>query len=154
VRRAGEVTIRRSRSEDAAFIRSLSAEVFSEYTPRAAERALPMMRGRGSITLVAECREQRAGFVVLVLDGYRARIDAIAVSDTERGRGVGRRLLAAAERVAREHGAGAVELVTADANLAALDLFLRAGFDRKRRLPRHYPRGQDAHLLRKRLAGK
>ena len=145
------ISVRPVRNGDREFIRELSAEVFSEYTPRAGVRALPMTERRGSMTLVAEWRGERAGFAVLVLDRTRASLDAIAVTDAARGHGVGRRLLAAVEQLARENGAHSIELVTADANVAGLDLFLRAGFERVRRLRRYYPRGQDAQLLRKGL---
>jgi len=145
------ISVRSARRGDRAFIRELSVQVFSEYTPRAGVRALPMTERRGSVTLVAEWRGALAGFAVLVLERTRASLDAIAVSDDARGHGVGRRLLAAVERVARERGVESIELVTADANVAALDLFLRAGFERARQLKGYYPRGQDAQLLRKKL---
>ena len=60
-------------------------------------------------------------------------------------------IVAAVERLARENGAQSIELVTADANVAGLDLFLRGGFERVRRLKKYYPRGQDAQRLRKRV---
>jgi ribosomal protein S18 acetylase RimI-like enzyme len=145
------ISVRPAKNGDREFIRELSVQVFSEYTPRAGVRALPMTERRGSLTLVAEWRGELAGFAVLVLDRPRASLDAIAVTDEARGHGVGRRLLAAVERLARENGAQSIELVTADANVAGLDLFLRTGFERVRRLKRYYPRGQDAQLLRKRI---
>ena len=81
-------------------------------------------------------------------DGH---LDAIAVTEEARGHGVGRALLAEIEAQASERGTRRLALVTADSNLAALGLFLREGFTIVQRIPRHYPRGQDAVILRKRL---
>jgi [ribosomal protein S18]-alanine N-acetyltransferase len=142
--------VRRMRPSDASFVVALSAEAFSEYSNQAESRALPLTRGPGVTTLVAEWRGQRAGFAVLRMDDRGgAHLDAIAVTDRARGHGVGRALLAEIELEASNRAARALSLVTADSNLAALGLFLRAGFDIVRRIPRHYPRGQDAVMLRK-----
>lgn len=107
---------------------------------------------RAAITLVAEWRTRRAGFAVLKI-GRRgsASLDAIAVTELARGHGVGRSLLRAVEREASGHGARTLELVTAEANVAGLGLFLRGGYAMVKRLMRYYPRGQHAQLLRKRL---
>lgn len=83
--------------------------------------------------------------------GASASIDAIAVVAAERGRGVGRSLMLAAERDAHARGVRSLSLVTAHANLAALDLFLRCGFAITRRVALRYARGQDACRLVKSL---
>ena len=144
--------IRRAKSSDAAFIVALSVQAFSEYSDRAGHRAVPLTRGRGVVTLVAERGRKPAGFAVLRVDGHgEGHVDAIAVTEVARGYGVGRALLDQIEVEASERRARALNLVTADSNLAALGLFLRAGFAIVRRILRHYPRGQDAVMLRKRL---
>jgi ribosomal protein S18 acetylase RimI-like enzyme len=140
------------RSSDTSFVVELSAQAFSEYSDRAESRAVELACGRGVVTLVAERRGRRAGFAVLRMDDRgEAHLDAIAVTDEARGHGVGRALLAEIEAQATERAARGLSLVTADSNLAALALFLRGGFEIVRRIPRHYPRGQDAVILRKRL---
>jgi [ribosomal protein S18]-alanine N-acetyltransferase len=145
-------TVRWMRESDSDFMVALSEQVFSEYTRRAGERALPMVRGQDAHTLIAEWRGAPAGFAVLRREGRSAgHLDAIAVTELARGHGVGQRLLAAVEKAAFEMGVRTLDLVTADSNLAALMLFHRAGFTTVKRLPRHYPRGQDALWLRKRL---
>jgi ribosomal protein S18 acetylase RimI-like enzyme len=98
--------------------------------------------------------EQRGivGFAILRLgDAGPAWLDAIAVTPSVRGCGVGQLLLASVELEAAKHGARQLGLATADSNLAALDLFLRAGFVIQRRMPRYYERGQDAVEMEKRL---
>jgi|SoiMethySBSTD1v2_1073268.scaffolds.fasta_scaffold16590_3 [ribosomal protein S18]-alanine N-acetyltransferase len=145
-------TVRRVRSSDGDFIVALSEQVFSEYSLQAGQRAIPLTQGRGVLTLVAEWRNQRAGFAVLRSDARgTGHVDAIAVTELARGHGVGKRLLAEVEAEALERGLRRLELVTADSNLAALMLFHRAGFTTVERLLRHYPRGQDALRLSKRL---
>jgi ribosomal protein S18 acetylase RimI-like enzyme len=138
-------TIRPSRANDAAFIAALARSVFAEYAKH------PVV-GRGA-TLVAASRERALGFVTV--DTSRrgwATLVAIAVEPDAQGQGVGRRLLLAAEAHARARGARVLDLCTADANLAALELFLKSGFHITRRLRRYYPRGQNACLLEKDLS--
>jgi [ribosomal protein S18]-alanine N-acetyltransferase len=141
--------LRRRRPSDDAFIERLSESAFSEYAFDARERAL---RPRpGVVTLVAVLGDRPVGFAVISRRQTVAQLDAIAVAEQQRGRGVGRALLAAVEREAARAGAGSVELATADSNLAALDLFLAAGYRIVRTIARFYPRGQTAHVLAKRL---
>jgi len=148
---SGTVDVRTARDSDAAFVERLSGEVFSEYTPRAAPRTAAMVHADGACTLVATVDGLPAGFAVVRASGDVAYLDAIAVREPQRGRGLGRRLLAAAEEEAERCGAKLVRLVTADANLAALELFFKADYFIERRLRRYYPRGQDALGLVKRL---
>jgi len=144
--------IRRMRASDTSFVVALSAAAFSEYSDQVESRAVGLTRGRGVLTLIAEWRGQRAGFAVLRMDdGGEGHLDAIAVTDEARGQGVGRALLSEIEVAASERAARGLSLVTADSNVAALGLFLPAGFSIVRRISRHYPRGQDAVILRKPL---
>jgi [ribosomal protein S18]-alanine N-acetyltransferase len=144
-----KLSLRRRRPSDDAFILQLSEAAFSEYALDARERAL---RSSGAATtLVAVLAERPVGFVVVRCKAAIAQIEAIAVAEQQRGRGVGQALLSAAEREAKRTRAASVELATAASNLAALDLFLKAGYRIVRSQPRFYQRGQSAHLLSKRL---
>jgi ribosomal protein S18 acetylase RimI-like enzyme len=81
----------------------------------------------------------RLGFAVLAPpQADRAEISAIAVARGERGRGIGRLLLDATEATAWTRGARQIIAHTADANLAALQLFLSRGYQIRRRLPGYY----------------
>ena len=102
-------------------------------------------------TLVAERSNRPVGFVTLHVDRGAAHIGAIAVVRTARGRGIGARLLRAAERLAQRLGAQVVALETGEANLAALDMFVRAGYRIEGRIPRYYRTGYDALTLRRDL---
>jgi ribosomal protein S18 acetylase RimI-like enzyme len=140
------IEVRRYQAADATFIASLAGEAFTEYTPRAVSHTLDLVLRFG--TLVAVRGARRLGFIVIGRDGGDvAVLHAIAVTARERGRGVGHRLMLAFERVAEARGARRLELVTADCNLAALDLFYRRGFRLHGRRPRFYERGQNACVL-------
>jgi ribosomal protein S18 acetylase RimI-like enzyme len=153
-------SIRRGLPADAAFVRELGAAAFGEYAimrPGAGDDAVRIVSR--SVTLVAQDSRGSAhpagdllGFVVIEPNqADTSHLSAIAVLEEARGRGVGRALLRAAEKLARAAGAARIELVTADSNLAALQLFLRNGFRRTPRRTRAYPRGQRTVLLEKSL---
>jgi ribosomal protein S18 acetylase RimI-like enzyme len=152
MRSPSPVTIRRYAEADADFLRALADEAFSEYDGaggRAGSHAVAM--ARVAHTLVAERTNRPVGFVWLGVDGDVAHIGAIAVVRGERGRGIGARLLRAAEKLAQTLGARAVELETGEANLAALDMFVRAGYRIEGRVSRYYRTGYDALQLRRNL---
>jgi ribosomal protein S18 acetylase RimI-like enzyme len=140
-----EVGIRRVTADDERFVGALSREAFAPFSRHAEGTTQRMLREPGSTTLVATHDEKAVGFVVVEHHGRGlASIQAIAVDPAERAKGVGQRLMTAAIRLAREGGARELRLCTAQANVEALALFLRAGFRIVRRMPRFYPRGQDA----------
>jgi ribosomal protein S18 acetylase RimI-like enzyme len=144
------VRIRPAQAGDHGFIRELGLSAFSEYSLHAAREVMAMAnRGR---TFVADEGDRPVGFVVLEPErAGTVHVSAIAVFETARGRGVGRTLLEHAEAAARAAGARALSLVTADGNLAALELFLRCGFRRVHRSDRYYARGQPGIALNKAL---
>ncbi|HYQ16495.1 MAG TPA: GNAT family N-acetyltransferase [Polyangiaceae bacterium] len=155
MRAAPEATlaIRTAAPSDAPFVRQLGGEAFSEYDPHAERATARMLVETASKTLIAEREGRPVGFVIVKPDASRVlALNAIAVLPSERGRGIGQRLLRAAEQYGRSQGMRAVALNTAQANLAALDLFLRAGFVITERTAMHYRRGQAACRLEKRLA--
>ena len=82
----------------------------------------------------------------------QAELCAIAVDEYARGTGIGAALLAKVERVLSLAGFSEITMHTAQANLSALELFLKHGFRIERRLPRFYRGVFDACALRKRIA--
>ena len=134
---ATAVRIRALRSADADFVLSLANAAFSEFSPQPARSTLWM--AEHFVTLVAERAGVPLGFVVVRIERDRlAELVAIAVLERERGRGAGSALLKAAEIRARAGGAPGIVLHTADANVAALELFFKRGFHIRRRLRRYY----------------
>jgi ribosomal-protein-alanine N-acetyltransferase len=146
-----QVSVRRFTPADAAFVSELSERAFSEYGARPAHYTASVVQRSNTITWLAVEADAPVGLVVLELEGARAAILALAVTERARGRGIGGLLMQVAERHARERGAGQLALWTADSNLAALDLFLRRGFRIVRRKPSFYSRRQDACQLEKTL---
>jgi GNAT superfamily N-acetyltransferase len=61
-------------------------------------------------------------------DGNWARIVALVVAETARGRGVGRELMSAVERFARQHGCRAVEVSSRSTRTDAHAFYRRLGF--------------------------
>jgi ribosomal protein S18 acetylase RimI-like enzyme len=149
MQRAPAVRARWLRDADRDFVAALSRDAFGEYTRDAGPATLAMARKHR--TLVAERDGVPLGFAVFRLAGARAELLAIAVSEHERGRGVGRLLLALVEKTARRSGARSLSLHTADANLAALELFRLRGFVLERRILRYYLGVFDAWELTKAL---
>ncbi len=141
------VSLRPRTDDDDAFIARLSRQAFSDFDPLAGPRTVSLASRDGVVTRVAARDGERLGFVTLEFGRSGAFIQAIAVSAAERGRGVGEKLMAEAIRVARGAGAPRLRLTTAQANVEALELFLKCGFVIERRLPRYYARGQDACVL-------
>ena len=147
--------LRAYREADAPFVERLARAAFGEYSPRAGAPSVEAATHPGVVAIVAANGSEPVGFAMLTIHTTRgapfASLDAIAVEETERGRGVGKALLAAAERAAKKRQARELRLVTAESNVAALDLFLRSGFTIGERLERYYPRGQNAVSMRKKL---
>ena len=146
------LAIRAAVPSDASFIGQLSRQAFGEYDPSAERTTSKMMLEAGARTLLVERDGQALGFVILRAEenGVLA-LNAIAVLARERGRGVGKQLMRATEHYARSCGLHLLSLNTAQANLAALDLFLRSGFVITERHAVRYWRGQPACKLVKRL---
>jgi ribosomal protein S18 acetylase RimI-like enzyme len=146
-----QVSVRRFTPADAAFVSQLSERAFGEYGGRPAHYTASVVQRPNTVTWLAVEADAPVGLVVLELDGARAAILALAVTERARGRGIGGRLMQVAERHAREQHAGELTLWTADANLAALDLFLGRGFRIVRRKAGFYSRRQNACQLEKAL---
>ena len=80
-----------------------------------------------------------------------ARLYSIVVAPAARGRGLGLRLLRAAEAAARRRGCRELRLEVRADNAAALGLYAGAGYRRLARLPRYYEDGGDGWRHARRL---
>jgi ribosomal protein S18 acetylase RimI-like enzyme len=80
-----------------------------------------------------------------------ARLYSIAIAAAARGRGLGRRLLDAGERVAREQGATAIRLEVRQDNRGAIALYESHGYRRIGEKPGYYEDGASAWRYEKRL---
>src|ERR1051325_5080064 len=93
------VTLRVATANDARFVSELATRAFGEYDPRAASTTRAMMNRGGARTLLAARAERPIGFAITQPEtGAILALNAIAVLESERGRGVGKRLLQTIER--------------------------------------------------------
>jgi ribosomal protein S18 acetylase RimI-like enzyme len=145
------LSIRPRTGDDDEFIWTLAKYAFADYSRRSGPVTLGFVRAATAHSIVAWHGSRRVGFASIDVHGKRALLQAIAVALSDRGTGVGGRLLASAEAEARALGARELTLCTGEANVEALQLFLRAGFRITGRLSRYYKRGQNACELRKSL---
>ncbi|NJC86101.1 GNAT family N-acetyltransferase [Planosporangium mesophilum] len=100
--------------------------------------------------LVARSAGRIVGTLTLVtvpmLTGVRCRIEDVVVDSSARGQGVGAELTTAALRLAREAGAGSVELTSRASRIAANRLYQRLGFQRRESNLYRYPLSGPAEL--------
>lgn len=145
-------TVRSFAPQDSRFVAELAERAFAEYGGHPSRYTLRAIESPDACTWLAVEAGAPVGMVVFEVVEARVTILVLAVVELARGRGVGRLLMQTAEREARARGAQRLTLCTADANLAALDLFLRCGFQITRRRPSYYARRQTACELEKKLA--
>jgi ribosomal-protein-alanine acetyltransferase len=105
-----------------------------------------LMSSRTAAVRVVTAGRRLAGYhLVLFRTGSAvARLYSIAVHRGHRGRGVGERLLADAERVSAGRGARALRLEVRPDNAAAIGLYRRAGYRLAGRRPNYYADNADA----------
>lgn len=106
-----------ARPEDAAAIRRLTREAYARWVPVVGREPLPMQADYAKA--VREHRfglvwieEKLAGLVEMIAGEDHLLIENLAVGPWYQGRGLGRRLVAHAEEVAREMGVAEIRLYT------------------------------------------
>lgn len=102
---------------------------------------------------VAEADGRVAGYALLFFrhGARRARLYSITVDPGVRGRGLGKRLLEAAEAAAQMRCATTLSLEVRTDNSVAIQLYERAGFQRFGRYAGYYEDGADAWRFEKAL---
>jgi ribosomal-protein-alanine N-acetyltransferase len=114
------------------------------------------MASPGVAGFLIEADDQPMGFALWRRAAAEAELLTLAVSPMHRRRGVGRGLLAAVVRDARESGAIELFLEVGTDNPAALSLYDKAGFTKVGRRPAYYRRttgpAADAVVMRRGLA--
>jgi ribosomal protein S18 acetylase RimI-like enzyme len=85
--------------------------------------------------LVAEDDDGIAGTVMAGYEGHRGWINYLAVSPDRRGAGIGRALMAEAERLLAERGCPKISLLVREGNDAALGFYAALGFARDAAIP-------------------
>lgn len=111
-------------------------------------REVLLQAGRG-FHAATEVEGALAGFILTLLHRGRGHVITLDVAPEFRRQGVGRRLLAAAERHYARRGVGGMRLEAAVNNHAALRFYARLGYQPVRLLPGYYAADLDGLLLRK-----
>lgn len=107
---------------------------------------------RARLRVVADGQVLLGYHLLLTRAGSRwARLYSLAVEPAARGRGLGRILLADAERQARAAGCIGLRLEVRQDNVAANALYAAAGYRRLAALPGYYQDGGDGWRLQREL---
>jgi ribosomal protein S18 acetylase RimI-like enzyme len=128
-----DYTIRLATPADVEAIRALTREAYARWVPVVGREPLPM-----TADYEAAVRAHRfdllyvdgalAGLIETVDEGEQLLIENVAVAPAFQGQGLGRRLLAHAEAIAREAGRSRVRLYTSALMAANIELYQRLGY--------------------------
>jgi ribosomal-protein-alanine acetyltransferase len=112
-----------------------------------------LLRSKSACCLGAYASGKLIGsMVVLFRAGTRsARIYSLAVDKAARGRGVGRSMMARAEREARKRGCIKMRLEVRADNVPAMRLYEKLDFEKTQVLPGYYEDGSPANVYRKEI---
>jgi ribosomal protein S18 acetylase RimI-like enzyme len=141
-----EIVIRDGRTEDRPFVEDLGRRTMGDSVAKfryvndamleaSYDGLLDFVFRQSHVLLIAELNGKRAGFI-LMLDTMPDEVTRMpqgfvaymAVETSLRGRGIGSRLLAAAEDEARRRGLPYMGLMVTEDNAAARALYKRAGY--------------------------
>jgi ribosomal protein S18 acetylase RimI-like enzyme len=154
-----QLTLRAARAEDFESLLAIDRAAFAPGLAYSRRELATWMGGRGCRTLVAEEGDEVVGFVVACrgrhgVDRSPARrhsrlghLVTLDVAPVRQRRGVGGRLLAAAEEWLWESGVSAIALETPVDEAGARAFYERHGFRATRRLPGYYAGRMDAWLM-------
>ena len=147
-----DLRLRQARSVDVDDLAQLEQAAFAG--DRLSRRSFAaLVRGASAILLTARRGAALEGYVlVLTRRGSRvARLYSLAVAPTAHGRGVGSRLLRAAEAAAAARGADCLRLEVRADNISAIRLYERRGYRSIGHRPNYYDDGAAALRYQRRL---
>ena len=130
------VVVREATLDDAAAIVSLLAELGYPWTPDIVAERLKALKAIGNTALVAQRGDDVVGVLtlsaMLVLHRPKpvGRISAFVVTERCRGQGVGRTMVAAAERHLAANGCGLIEVTSNRRREEAHAFYERLGYER------------------------
>jgi ribosomal protein S18 acetylase RimI-like enzyme len=118
---------------DRSAVEQIVQEAYAPYVPRIGRKPAPMLDDyagliRDQRVHVLEDDPRAIGVLVLIPQGDAMLLDNIAVRPDAHGLGYGRRLLAFAERTAREAGYRQIRLYTNEMMTENIALYSRIGF--------------------------
>ncbi len=153
----GKISFRAATEEDREFVRQLSAGVFSVFGDYDEVMTRWFLQPRVS-TVIGSMNGSSAGFAILQLaekgkwHSSTGELLALAVIPEYHRQGIGGALLEYVEKMASQVGLNKIRLHTAVDNMAARNLFEKAGYRRVGSEKSYYPKGQSAVMMVKTLA--
>jgi ribosomal protein S18 acetylase RimI-like enzyme len=147
-----DLRIRQARRAEADELARLETAAFAG--DRLSRRSFAALaRSASAILLTARRADALQGYVLVLTrrGGKSARLYSLAVAPEAAGRGIGSRLLAAAEAAAASRGAESLQLEVRPDNGAAIALYESRGYRRAGRRPAYYDDGSEALRYRRAL---
>lgn len=144
--------LRPARASDVDALLAIEEAVFrTDRLSRASFRRL--VASASASVLVAEADGRVVGYCILLFrsNSAVARLYSIAVGPGQSGRGIGRMLIAAAEREARACSCSALRLEVREDNPRAIAIYGQSGFQVTCRQPDYYEDGMTAVRMHKQL---
>lgn len=125
-----DIEIRVYRDEDFGSVKRLWQQAFPKDSAwNLAEVAIPAkLRVHPELFLVALREGELAGSVMAGYDGHRGWISRVAVFERNRGQGVGKALIAEAERHLAAMGCVKINLQVVETNAAVVEFYKSCGF--------------------------
>lgn len=126
--------VRRARGEDRPAVEAIVAAAYPIYIARIGKPPGPMLDdyarriAEGAVSVLEEPGGAIAGLIVLRAKSDHLLLDNVAVRPDRQGQGIGRRLIAFAEREARRLGYAELRLYTHATMTENIALYRRLGF--------------------------
>jgi GNAT superfamily N-acetyltransferase len=127
------VEVRQARADEIDVVREIVEQAYLPYVERIGRRPAPMdddyvVRIRDGLVDVVDHHDEILGLVVLVEEEHALLVENLAVRPASQGQGIGRALLAHAERTAVRIGLVELRLYTNSAMTENLELYSRLGW--------------------------
>jgi ribosomal protein S18 acetylase RimI-like enzyme len=124
---------------DVKIIERIADDAYSHYIVRIGAKPGPMLEDyaalvRGGLVQVIERQGVVQGFLILIRQDDALLLDNVAISPEAQGQGLGRLLMAAAEKAAVALGYATIRLYTNEAMTENIGLYTRLGYRETRRV--------------------
>jgi GNAT superfamily N-acetyltransferase len=133
-------SIRRARAEDARAVQALVRSAYAKWVPVVGREPLPMVADydravRDHEIDLVHANGELVGLIETIRNPDHLFIENVAVTPAHQGRGLGRRLLAHAERKASDYGVAEIRLATNSAFESNVRLYQSVGYRIDRTVP-------------------
>ena len=132
-------TFRPAIAADANAVRALVREAYALYVPRMDREPAPMLAdyealiAHGTVSVI-EVEGSIVGILVCYQRGVHWHVENVAVATSAQGGGIGRELMACAEKKAQAHGLASVELYINEVMTENLEFYEALGYGVRERV--------------------